>query len=79
MQQIIHAENRAEKCCTDYDKGYPYWQAVDELLLEQKDAMAYIKSFALSATNPHAVDKKKVEETDTGVNGSTKTVLVSTD
>ena len=41
--------------------------------------MAYIKSFALSATNPHAVDKKKVEETDTGVNGSTKTVLVSTD
>ena len=25
MQQIIHAENRAEKCCTDYDKGYPYW------------------------------------------------------
>ena len=77
MQHIIHAENRAETRCPDYDKENPYWQTVDELLLEQKDVTAQKKSFALSATNPPAVDENKVEETDTGVDGSTKTDSVS--
>ena len=45
MQQILHAENRAEKRCPEYEKGDPNWQAVDELLLEQKAVMAQIKSF----------------------------------
>ena len=55
MYHIIHAENRDETRCPDYDEEDIYWQAVDELLLEQKDVTAQIKSFASSTTNPEPV------------------------